>query len=418
MSKRRSAAWIFGLFLLVSPVWCLADEPKINGRLETRDGARILTVWGSDYERGYAHGYLLAEGMVEFAGRALVEVQPMNSRVLYEERVVKGILKYMKFEPRYEQELQGLYDGLKTKVGQDGMMCVALQRPLTLDDLKAVNTLADWYAFFCSSFSAWGSLTPDGNVITARNLDFLKLPGVAEQQLIIVHLLDDPTRKKWVSVGWAGLIGCYTGMNENGLTLSVHDCFVKAKPEQPRQFIPRSFALRDAIETAGSEHPLDDVEKTLRACPTLFGNNIHVSCPSEGAEIPAAIFEYDGKLNDNQGVTRRTPEQNAADLPNNVLFCTNFHCLRQEPSPCFRFQALHDWLLQVSRSEQKITRESAWEIMGKIGNWSPHLFTTHTVYFLPNQREMWVSLAKSADEGAPNDQLIDLKLSDLLVKNP
>jgi len=32
---------------------------QVNGVLEDHHGKKVLTVWGTHYERGYAHGYLL-----------------------------------------------------------------------------------------------------------------------------------------------------------------------------------------------------------------------------------------------------------------------------------------------------------------------------------------------------------------------
>ena len=37
--------------------------PDVNGVLREIDGIKVLIVWGTHQQRGYAHGYLLAENI-------------------------------------------------------------------------------------------------------------------------------------------------------------------------------------------------------------------------------------------------------------------------------------------------------------------------------------------------------------------
>ena len=134
------------LTLLLAPL-ALAEPPQVSGKLETVDGLRGLTVWGSDYERGFAHGYLLASEITDFAGKVLVDPLVVASKEVYEQKVRTGVVGAFDFDPRYEQELQGLLAGIIAKLGQDGTHQKDLGRAVTLDDLKAANTLADWHAF-------------------------------------------------------------------------------------------------------------------------------------------------------------------------------------------------------------------------------------------------------------------------------
>jgi|GEM_PF-2572324 len=41
-------------------VWLPATE-VVNGSLAEIEGISVLRIWGTPYEKGYAHGYLLAE---------------------------------------------------------------------------------------------------------------------------------------------------------------------------------------------------------------------------------------------------------------------------------------------------------------------------------------------------------------------
>ncbi len=400
------------LTLVLAPL-ALAGPPQVNGKLETVDGLRVLTVWGSDYERGFAHGYLLAGEITEFSGKALVDPLVVASKEVYEQKVRTGVVGAFKFDPRYEQELTGLLAGIDAKLGHDGLYQKDLGRPITLDDLKAANTLPDWHAFYCSTFSVWGKMHDQGQVATARNLDFYRLPGIVEQQMVMIHKPSKAGRKKWVSITWAGMIGCYTGMNEEGVTISMHDCR-PGPPSVSSGFVPRSLALRDAIETASAASALGDVEQILRERPTMFGNNIHVSSPFTGKNIPAAVFEYDPNRKLDGGVTRRTAEPDSG-LPNSKsMICTNHYRLRMQPIACERFDTIRGSLLSLAMDGKGVDRRTAFGIMHQASQRGDGVLTAHTVYMLPNSRELYLSPA-TATQSAPTDIVWRLRLDDLFA---
>ncbi len=408
----RTIVCAFLSTLIIAPL-AFAEPPQVNGKLETVEGLRVLTVWGSDYERGFAHGYLLAGDIVSFAGRALVDPLVVASKEVYEQKVRTGVVGAFNFDPRYEQELQGLLAGVIAKLGQDGTHQKDLGRAVTLADLKAANTLADWHAFYCSTFSVWGKMHDQGQIATARNLDFYRLPGIVEQQMVMVHKPSKAGRKKWVSITWAGLIGCYTGMNEDGVTITMHDC----RPGQPSAssgFVPRSFALRDAIETASAASALDDVEQILRERPTMFGNNIHVSSPFTGKNIPAAVFEYDPNRKLDGGVTRRTADPDTGLPSSKSMICTNHYLLRTQPIVCDRYNQIRSSLLSLALDGKSVDRRTAFGIMRQVSQRGDGVLTAHTVYMLPNSRELYLSPA-TATQSAPTENVWRLRLDDLFA---
>ncbi|MCH8970332.1 MAG: hypothetical protein IIA66_14595, partial [Planctomycetes bacterium] len=82
----RVIVYTLASMLALTPL-ALAEPPQVTGKLETVDGLRVLTVWGSDYERGFAHGYLLANEIIDFAGKALVDPLVVASKEVYEQKV-------------------------------------------------------------------------------------------------------------------------------------------------------------------------------------------------------------------------------------------------------------------------------------------------------------------------------------------
>ena len=144
----------------------------------------MLRLHGTPREMGYAHGFLLAAEILE----------GFESYIVYLAR------------RRRPEELRGPHrsqgaegDGVPARArGRARRACSkesaprsatsagvpALDRPIELIDLKVLNTYGDWYQFACSSFSAWGKLTPDGETITARNFDFFPTPILEKAQLL------------------------------------------------------------------------------------------------------------------------------------------------------------------------------------------------------------------------------------------
>ena len=253
-----------------------------------------------------------------------------------------------------------------------------------------------------------------GQIATARNLDFYRLPGIVAQQMVMIHKPSKTGRKKWVSITWAGLIGCYTGMNEEGVTINMHDC--RPGPSSiSRGFLPRSLALRDAIEAASAAEALDDVEQILRRRPTMFGNNIHVSSPFTGKNIPAAVFEYDPNRKLDGGVTRRTADPDTGLPSSKSIICTNHYLLRTQPIVCERFDTIRASLLSLALDGKGVGRHTAFGIMHQVSQRGDGVLTAHTVYMLPNTRELYLSTA-SATQSSPTEHVWRLAIDDLFAR--
>ena len=118
------------------------------------------------------------------------------------------------------------------------------------------------------------------------------------------------------------------------------------------------------------------------------------------------VFEYDGNLSVESGVTVREPE---ASKPYQI--CTN-HCReRKDPIACWRYDLLRAQLdsIAVSGGVKSLTQEKVWELLDAVAINNP---THHRVIFEPNQTLMHVAL--SVDEPAPSYYAITLNVAELL----
>ncbi len=89
---------------LVAPV-----SAQVNGTLEDIEGKTVLTVWGTHEERGYAHGFLLAEESKEIFQSYVLGHVCGGQAWLYDS--MRSFFEdYYSVEERYECEAQAVVE--------------------------------------------------------------------------------------------------------------------------------------------------------------------------------------------------------------------------------------------------------------------------------------------------------------------
>src|SRR5690554_2439541 len=82
------------------------------------------------------------------------------------------------------------------------------------------HALVDLGQIGCTSTALWGEQTPDGKLIIGRNLDFYAGDEFAEEKVILFIQPDEGI--PFVSVAWPGMLGVISGMNKEGLTITMN----------------------------------------------------------------------------------------------------------------------------------------------------------------------------------------------------
>ena len=364
------------------------DLPKpqhpLCGRLTEVQGLPVLELWGSPEEAAYAHGFLLAEPIIQLFDKFVLDPKILPNSAMYEVMLIPSVRRQFVWTQEQEGELRAMLRGLEDRLPEDRRVSEMLDRPLQIEDLMIGNTLADWFGAMCSTFSVWGDLTPDGRTLTARNLDFPNTEEMARMQVVIVRRAwgDHPG---WIGIGWPGTIGVYTAMSDRGVTMLMHDAG-GLPPSENVGFTPRSLILREALSTARSQSWLEDVKAVFQTRKVLVGNNIHVSGPRNPGQAPAAVFEYDANQ-EGEGVTVRTAEANGDGLVD-ALWCTNHMRVRKPAVECRRFGIIEQGLQAARREGTKFTPEKAFELILE----ARQSITLHSVVLEPEIRVMRVSI--------------------------
>lgn len=154
---------------------------------------------------------------------------------------------------------------------------------------QALIALTESPGISCTMFAVWGSRTVDGKCFSARNLDWVSQTGIhADRLLTVCH----PTgRHAFVSMGYAGVIGCLAGMSERGITLSEVGAFsVREELDgapwifTARRVLEESDTLDDAVRIiTGAKHTIGCHHLVADGDPAHFG--------TPGFRPRAAAFE-------------------------------------------------------------------------------------------------------------------------------
>ena len=72
----------------------------------------------------------------------------------------------------------------------------------------------------CTAFAAWGGQTADRHLLVGRNFDWEAAPVFDEDRIVIICEPDNGI--PFVSLSWAGMVGCVSGMNRAGLGVMVN----------------------------------------------------------------------------------------------------------------------------------------------------------------------------------------------------
>lgn len=393
-ARARATAALFVLALLAPAA--RAEGEKL-GRLEQREGVQILVLEGTPRERGRAQGRAFAKQISDSAAELAVVMKGQ----FHDPARHAAIVKSFDWPADVSEELDGILEGVREKLGAADVK--GLGRPLERFDLEALNTVPDCLPFACSSFTISGNRVEGGGTLTARNLDYPAFKSMLATKLVVVRMPRDGARG-WATVSWPGAVGCFTGMNDAGVTASIHDVRTGKEALARQRFIPRALGPRAILESTGpGDGWVERAADVLRKTPVIYGNNIHVSAARSAP--CAAILEWGPAETPAAGVTVRLADEGAPTL------CTNHWRLRQEPIDCPRYAALTKALGDAIASKQ--TPESALELL-RVANVDGFKITAHSVVFALEQRTMLVAFARSNERGAAFEPPLKLDLGAIL----
>ena len=188
------------------------------------------------------------------------------------------------------------------------------------DLLVLINTAFDVVSVFaCSAIVAEPDRSETGQVVFGRNLD---LPPFAHlHELTLVTVYRPKGKHAFASVGFPGIVGVISGMNDAGLSLAVNEIYETkdAAPKYSPLGTPKLMLLRRVLEECST---LDEAEKLLKATPRTGLMAVTMADKTGGA-----VFEITPK-----NVIRRRPTDGIVTCTNDFLspeLCCDRQCGRR-----------------------------------------------------------------------------------------
>ena len=150
-----------------------------------------------------------------------------------------------------------------TQAHRDELQSFAAKAGISLDLLTVANTIMDLYrgGFACSSLMVEPGKSQTGGMLFGRNLDFYSL-GSARSLRTDHRPSAAGARHAFATIGFPGVAGCISGMNDAGLAMAVHEVNASADgaPLLNPKGMPYALAFRRILEECET---IEEAEKLL-----------------------------------------------------------------------------------------------------------------------------------------------------------
>jgi len=276
---------------IVAALCSCADNHGGRPCVETVNGVKIVSLYGSWFEMGRQYGEFLSseldhvvncfmKGIMEDDGQANV-MGIMESDVIENEN---GIL-----DSRSEKErnIRSIADSLymnyphSLKSFFEGM---SESSDLSVDELKIANAVE--YAegaFFCSGIGAWGPYTADGELLYARSYDAVSYSALKDD-IVLAFLHPDDGSIPIAIMGYAGEIYGVNVFNAKGLMAELNNGMPSGGYEIRYDMISGTVQLMNMMLQADD---MEYVDAFLRSTDNAMASIIGVADAGE-----ARVYEW------------------------------------------------------------------------------------------------------------------------------
>ncbi len=360
------------------------------------DGLWEMKVSGSPLERGEAIGKL-APGLLYAQEKAftdkLFEMVP--------DKLYRSFLHYFItiFNRRlgrsvpleYRQEIKAMSASCTHEFDDFGNPYERQMQYHSAHDIGHV--MQDYMLVGCTSFAAWGKSSADSALIVGRNFDFYMGEEFSRNKLVLFEKPDSGCA--FVSVTWPGMLGVLSGMNTEGLTVTIN----ASKLETPTMSAtPISILTKKILQYSSS---IDDALRIAGEYRTFVSESILVSSVADGRaaiieKTPSAMALYDPAAKDPSvtGIVCANHYQSDYFKDNPV----NVENIRMSDS-MQRFRRVRELLDSAGKVTPAVAAKILRDTRGLDGEQIGYcnelavnqLLAMHSVIFRPAERKIWVS---------------------------
>ncbi|WP_312341107.1 C45 family peptidase [Chryseobacterium binzhouense] len=351
-----------------------------------------LYIKGNSLQLGYNNGALTKDLMQIQEKIFFSKVEDIVPSKL-KQSLLRGFLKWYnrKMHLNVREDFQAeLYGLSQYSSDQYNFIAPKFQRTLYLHGAHDIgHAMQDLMMVGCSSLAAWNDNTEDGNLLIGRNFDLYAGDDFARNKLI--QFVEPENGIPYFSVSWPGMIGVVSGMNKEGIAITIN----AGKSKVPLTAkTPISLVTREILQYAAT---IDEAIAIAKKRQVFVSESILVG---SAADKKAVIIEVSPK---NFGVY---------DVVNSdAIVCTNHFQSenyqndkrnqkhQKESHSEYRYKKLQELLdLNKKLNPEKIAsilRDRSGLRGKKIGYGNEkainQLLAHHAVIFSPEKKLVWVS---------------------------
>jgi isopenicillin-N N-acyltransferase-like protein len=365
--------WIFACagnsaIALAKPAESAFVAKKIDGaELRYVGNVPLAILSGTPEEMGRQHGELLAGPGKAIAAFPERFAEEFGVTAFWPLVTQAGKTLVMQAPERHQQELAA----------------IAKHSDLSSDKLAVGNTLLELRRLGCSAIVVEPARSATGGPIFGRNFDFLTLGELDQYSMVIVYRPEG--KHAFASVGFPGMVGAISGMNDAGLAVGTLD--VEQSADGSRKFnptgVPLAFVFRRILEECTT---VDEAEALLKSIKPTTWMNLTV-CDRDGGATFEITPDHIGRRDDEDGLVR----------------CTNhFRCEGMSVGEeCWRFDLLTDvpnQPLDVAAVQQRLDAANQGDL------------TLQTMVFEPRELVLHLAIGKPP---VSDDPLVRIELAPL-----
>lgn len=362
-----------------------------NWLRKNKQGIWEMYIEGNDYERGVIYGVLakeLMEKQEDYFVDQINEIIPGKFYLQFLKMFVawfnKDIYDYIPEENL--REIFGVSLSFSDKYDYIGPKYYRILNYHAAHDIG--HALNDYQLVGCTSFAVNHSYSQDSSLLIGRNFDFYMGDDFSKEKLLLFVKPD--SGYGFASYAWAGLTGVVSGMNTEGLSVTIN----AAKSDIP-------FAAKDPISLL--------VREILQ-----YAKNVEeaVAIASKRQTFVSETIMV-GSANDHKAVLiEKSPAKlGVFDAQNDVLICSNHYQGKEFEDDKENVKNIEksdsksrsDRMMELIQANKPLSFFTAADVLrnkqglqGKdIGYGNPksinQLISHHSILFEPEKGNMWVS---------------------------
>ncbi len=351
-----------------------------------------LYIRGNPLQLGYNNG-ALTQGLMQKQEEIFFSKVESLVPSKFKQNLLRDFLKwynrkmYLNVRGDFQAELYGL-----SRYSSDRYNFIAPQylRTLYLHGAHDIgHAMQDLMMVGCTSLAVWNENTEDGDLLIGRNFDFYAGDDFAKNK--IIEFVEPENGIPYMSVSWPGMIGVVSGMNKEGITVTIN----AGKSKIPLAAkTPISLVTREILQYAST---IDEAIAIAKKRKVFVSESIMVGSANDKNAVVIEVSP------DHFGVYR---VQNSGKV-----FCTNHFQSeayendkrnrkhKTESHSEYRYEKLQELLQENKKLNPEkmasVLRDKSGLKNEKIGYGNEkainQLLAHHAVIFSPQKKLAWVS---------------------------